>query len=137
MSLATWKAEFYPVEAKDCPADEAVAHSLRKWIGLRVANRDKHDVSHPEHQWSICSTGRQVFDVNDASCALCRRFTCETCPLALARDGFPCDSKTAGESLSPFVEWRDHDDPEPMIAALEAAARLSPPPINPPTGGRS
>lgn len=35
MSLAAWKAEHYPVDAANVPAEEAVAHSLRKWRGLR------------------------------------------------------------------------------------------------------
>ncbi len=47
MSLATWKAEFYPFTAEKCAAEfpeEALDHSIRKWEGLSPENLKKHGV---------------------------------------------------------------------------------------------
>lgn len=38
MSLETWKEEFYPIPADEVPESQALAHSLRKWEGLRKEN---------------------------------------------------------------------------------------------------
>jgi hypothetical protein len=35
MSLESWKAEFYPIPADEVKKKDALAHSLRKWEGLR------------------------------------------------------------------------------------------------------
>ena len=42
MDSAAWCEEFYSVDAKDVPKQEAVAHSLKKWIGLLPENLAKH-----------------------------------------------------------------------------------------------
>ena len=45
MSIESWKAEFYPTPADEASKDQAIAHSLRKWEGLRKENLDRHELS--------------------------------------------------------------------------------------------
>lgn len=116
MSLETWKTEFYPIEAKDVPAEQAIAHSLQKWEGLLPENIKKHEVQ---------STGWKVFDSEKAesitigaeTCALCATFTtkdprpyldpagnedttnCGDCPLMEYNDGIQCDHLNNGVTL--------------------------------------
>lgn len=42
MSMRSWKKEYYPVEAAKVPKELAVVASLRKWIGLRLDNLQRH-----------------------------------------------------------------------------------------------
>lgn len=120
MSLQTWKEEFYPVPADQCPKGEAVAHSLRKWRGLTDENCGKHDV---EKLYGRVGELR----IDSRSCALCEHYykrpnqDCSECPLALVRGGAPCDYTGDGEVMSPYLAFEDRGDPQPMIAALEAA----------------
>ncbi len=127
MSLKTWKEEFYPVPADQCPKAEAVAHSLRKWRGLTVENLERHKMV--ADGGDLNSGGVSWFRVN--GCALCYHYAdryhpdqtkvCAACPLAKARGGVSCDHCAPGESESPFRRFRLADDPAPMIAALETA----------------
>lgn len=126
MSIATWKEEFYPVDASKCPQDEAVAHSLRKWKGLRPDALRAHGLA---ANYSLRDAGGATFPVDVDTCALCKAHTdCDTCPLYKVRGGRPCDMATESEEEngqpSPFEAWQEKSNPEPMIAALEAAARL-------------
>lgn len=111
MSDETWIAEFYPKKAKETSPEEAVAHSLQKWIGLRQVNMEKHDCD-----WT-------PIGVDARSCALCHHYFededddgryCAKCPLA-ALLGRPCDA----DGGAPWYAWHTRDDPEPMIAALK------------------
>lgn len=124
MSLATWKAEFYPVEAHKCPKEQAVEHSLRKWRGMRADALARHDVTADCGKLKLrAADGHLCIDCS--SCALCEHYVfdgCKKCPLARSRGGWACDSRMPSEHLSPFVYWRDEFTPEPMIAALEAVA---------------
>ena len=128
MSLATWKAEFYPTEAKDCPADQAIEHSLRKWRGLRAETLRTHGLKTSVGDL-VDSEGKR-FVMGAESCALCEQFykatvdyedRCAACPLAQARGGVSCDETTSEERNAPWWEWGDKYNPEPMIAALEKA----------------
>lgn len=127
MSLASWIEEFYPTEADQVPDSEAIAHSLRKWKGLRFANLAKHD---GEKDGVVISFSDGHFMIDLDSCALCQCFlneglhgnaACEDCPLAVVRRGTPCDDLMDGESTSPFLHWIDCGDPKPMIKWLELA----------------
>lgn len=132
MSLETWKAEFYPKPAKDVKAEDAVAHSLQKWRGLRKENLEKHglerDVECLQDE-SCCS-----FVVDADSCALCvhhltKQDSCASCPLAKARGGVACDDSWNGiskvlpeikaEDVPPYQVFTLRGDPEPMIYWLE------------------
>lgn len=129
MSIETWKAEFYPVEAGEVPAEHAVEHSLQKWIGLRPENLAKHGLYYETHT-VIPLSGRMkdgYLSINSSTCALCELYSnersfvdyeqCAKCPLARSRGGVPCDNARPDEEVSPYHAR----SPEPMIAALIAA----------------
>lgn len=89
MSLKTWKAEFYPIDAKDVPAEQAIAHSLRKWEGLTAENLEKHALTRNESINAI-SDGTLSLRIDAECCALCSHHFdedneegfCPTCPLS-------------------------------------------------------
>lgn len=132
MSFQSWCAEFYPVPADQVPEEEALVHSLRKWIGLREENLSRHDLRRVGKSIKYlpdadigddgCDPDDVLLRIDDDSCALCvhhaqRRDSCETCPLYKVLGDKPCDS-FGGPYSQDFV---DNDDVEPMIEALEAA----------------
>ena len=126
MSLDSWKKIYYPTPADSAEAQAAPAkHSLRKWEGLRLEVLQQHQI----HK-SRCSIGGDdgLMLMDDESCALCvRHFApktkgdayCDGCPLLehLGRNCFQSDA-------SPFRQWGNGNDPEPMIAALKAAVEI-------------
>lgn len=129
MSLKTWKEEFYPVDARSPEAQaDPVAHSLRKWEGLRPEAMAKHGVRRCLTH-SITDDNYFPMPVDAVSCALCQRGNpsrnkkppckCDTCPLALSRGGTACDKARDNETLSPWESWELDANPEPMIAALK------------------
>jgi len=141
MSLQTWKAEFYPVEADQCPIDQAVAHSLLKWKGLTAENLAKHGVERWPDSNNIGAEDDTLW-IGSESCALCHHFHtddpqenehgdetfCLECPLAIARDGFACDNhrhNEAGEYIESESPWHafthENRDPQPMIFWLTQA----------------
>lgn len=138
MSIESWKAEFYPVDA-DTAAHvgasqlELIRHSLRKWRGLQPDELQKHGVR-------ACGNNRRIaadpsdlekdsFRASGETCALCayhhrRSFsTCVPCPLSIARGGVPCDEGqgTPSEMTSPWDVWITAGDPAPMIMWLTKA----------------
>lgn len=130
MSLETWKAEFYPIEASKVLVEDAVQHSLRKWRGLTKENLKKHGVK---------QDGNSIYDVfgslrlNYGSCALCFHYECSVsdcpgCPLVSVL-GTRCDicvNRDDEHIVSPYREFIWRNDPLPMIEALEKAAALEP-----------
>lgn len=148
MSIESWKAEFYPVQAQRCPQDQAIAHSLKKWDGLREENLQKHELRPSHKSTDIVAIRHELgaaentFYIHSSSCALCAHFyapdgveededgnelpLCSTCPLAIARaeNGEPvaCDRERLDEVRSPWAEWSREKNPEPMIFWLKKAA---------------
>ena len=146
MSLETWKAEFYPVEAttENVEPEEAVAHSLRKWEGLRAETLAAHGLRVRDGR---LEDGTDWMGIDAATCALCThylndnwpdededdeaetsRMRCENCPL-FAVLGRSCDDDIVdgnGERIAygPYFLFIERNDPEPMIAALKKAAEL-------------
>lgn len=128
MSLATWKSEFYPVEAAEVPVEQAIEHSLRKWQGLLAANLSAHGL---ERKNEYIRDETDCFAVNGDSCALCvhhyasvdaRSYRCAKCPLFKLR-GEACDSALV--SLSPYQAFTGmRGDPLPMINLLQKAKEL-------------
>ena len=128
MSLKTWKAEFYPVSARFLvraggTMSELVEHSLRKWVGLRLENIDRHGV---KVYYGVLRDSDGTLDIDSSSCALCAAYfdipgvdRCQKCPLSEARGGIPCDRMTATEEAvcgsSPWFAFTHAGDPEPMI----------------------
>lgn len=116
MSQQTWMEEFMPVSPSHAVTSEqeAIEHCLRKWKGFRTEAKEKH-------QFFAVPTGSE-------NCALCLRHdgNCDECSLALSRDGVACDDPMDDEVCSPYHSYISPrigrlPDPEPMIAALEAA----------------
>lgn len=143
MSLKTWMNEFYPVsaDALTTPAG-AIEHCIRKWEGLRPENLERHGmVKTIDSKYDIIEKGRKLndvdliyldaeeaveygaFKVNADTCALCRLHGngCESCELANSRDGLDCYSDNDEERQTPFDEWGQKHDPEPMIFWLVKA----------------
>jgi hypothetical protein len=121
VSLASWKAEFYPKPADETTPEEAVAHSLQKWRGMRAEALARHGLVRRE--MTIYEEGNFLNSLNfDAyTCALCANQEgrgCEGCPLFESRGEVGCDEPMDEEERSPYSA----SGPEPMIAALEKAA---------------
>lgn len=116
MSLKTWKEEFYPIPSDEVSESQALAHSLRKWEGLRKENLEKHGVG------SSASGVMEFFidflPIDSSTCALCHYHVdsvrCVTCPLVKLTRGGNCDSA--------YVLWSHAGDPEPMIELIKLAA---------------
>lgn len=127
--LKSWRAEFYPVEAKHVPEQKALAHSLQKWVGLLPENLERHGVMH-EPGWRELrgNSVEEDFTIGSSSCALCvyhYEDSCKTCPIAIARDGVPCDSpdfKT--DRVSPWARMIRDGNPRPMIQLLASALTI-------------
>ena len=134
MSIASWKAEFYPMDVESVPFDavQATRHSLVKWTGLREANRVRHSVELRNHSILVDTDGSpaddDIMQIDSSSCALCQHFYddhsndddadwCARCPLNITL-GMSCDDSD-GRVPSPWDMWTNTQDPEPMIAALE------------------
>lgn len=136
MSKDTWRAEFFPTDAstaRNMTNLEAVRHSLRKWRGLTPDNLKAHGLR-VSANGSIMDGPQSVLGIDDTTCSLCvKHFAvygmltakerCRSCPLARARSGYPCDKTTRKETdlMSPWRVWMVHEDPRPMIGALEKA----------------
>ncbi len=126
MTLSTWKAEFYPIEASKVRGKrKALKHSLRKWIGLRKGNLEKHG---GEAYQGDLRFADGIFEVDSDSCALCELYvglqgTCEKCPLLAAHAGTRCDHQNKGEVFTPFADFLENSNPEPMIRLLRKALR--------------
>jgi hypothetical protein len=120
MSLASWKAEFYAIEAKDCPAEQAIEHSLTKWRGLRPDVLRLHGL---RKRGCVLSDADGRLALHSEQCALCAvNPSCETCALSQVRNGVDCSTTLAqGEDESPWEAWTEYGDAEPMIALIEAA----------------
>lgn len=118
MSIETWKVEFYPVPASEVAAEDALQHSLRKWIGLREENLSKHAC---ETNFRSVSSGQgERLRIDGKSCALCllsykeMEPGCEECPI-VKLTGMSCDS----DKQSPWWAWTNGEGPEAMIAVLQ------------------
>ena len=126
MSLQTWCGEFYPIPADAVPETDALAHSLRKWEGLRPESLQRHGLHPIRFTSPHISDSEDYLAINNTSCALCHHYldgNCNKCPLAISRGGTPCDGTAIGELRSPWNAYRYTFSPEPMIAALKMAAQ--------------
>jgi len=131
MSIESWQEEFYPIDASKMKGASNVAqieHCLRKWRGLTPEALEKHElIAHEDGAYDDASHLAIGVGVDD--CALCQNHHttvtgengCRTCPLAIARDGFPCFDKYPDEEQSPCDAWEYDQDARPMIGWLEEA----------------
>jgi hypothetical protein len=117
--MRSWKKEYYPVEAAKVPEALAVVASLRKWIGLRPENLQRHGLVKVDGSSRLLSS-RSEFYIDDKSCSLCHYYItgerCTYCPLNQVL-GHPC---CVWES-TPYQWWCRTGDPEFMISALRVA----------------
>ena len=122
MSLESWKAEFYPIEASDVRfTKEAIRHSLKKWQGLTKENLEKHGVVKKGDDRLYDGIEKWPFHIDCFSCALCQLFNdenneCHECPLNRFL-GYSCDERE--EIYGPYSHWMDSGDPQIMIDALQ------------------
>lgn len=125
MSLKTWMKEFYKTEAPLVSKRQALAHSLLKWIGLRKENLAKHGILKPKNQHYLDDPDcNGTYYLTTSTCALCVHYynkKCVDCPLALARDGVPCYDHPKHLGKSPYVQYVNGNNPEPMIALIQLA----------------
>ena len=131
MSIETWKAEFYPVPADKCKKKDALAHSLKKWLGLREKALKKHDLTRVSYSISEAHFRNARLEIDSDSCALCKYYClgmfspCRRCPLRKLR-GKRCDAGRAdcGERIhSPWHSWQYESNPEPMIRLIRKAIK--------------
>lgn len=131
--LDAWKRVHYAKTAAKTTPQEALDHSLVKWYGLRVrelehygleVNQYGHVVELDEYRDEV-----NLLEIDCTSCALCVHHfdrmgdgpRCQLCPIALSREGVPCDVEADGERESPWQSWLQEHDPEPMLGVLEEA----------------
>ncbi len=130
MSADTWRQEFYPCDPNPLMSRlAAIQHSLKKWQGLRTRSLLDHGIGSPPIM------------INGTSCSPCIKYRddsgeydeeaseesefdghpCVLCPLygALGQRACDHDVECESEERAPFHVWREDNDPEPMIAALE------------------
>ena len=94
MSLETWIAEFYPRSAREVTKKAALAHSLRKWVGLMPENLKRHGVTLLDRY--VVDQGASPFCIGSDTCALCYWYwdeemnACPKCPLQAFTDGAAC-----------------------------------------------
>lgn len=134
MSLATWKAEFYPVpaiSARESGWKDCLEHSILKWEGLLSENLTKHEVWRTPYRSIQGPDAPEELYIDSDSCALCCKAKlcdmlldypshaweyCQHCPLAKHLGG-PCDADTD----KPFHIYSTTRNPQPMIDALKGA----------------
>jgi|GEM_PF-3278397 len=132
MSLTTWRKEFYPTFAQDATSENAIEHSIRKWVGLRSENLQKHNVT---TNGSSLHDGANSLWIDASTCALCVVYydhsertvsACSRCPLFRVRGNVACDKARPEEkpNREPYFLFTALRDPEPMIDWLKAAAEL-------------
>jgi len=115
MSLATWKEEFYPVDAGACPRDQALEHSILKWTGLLPENLEKHGVR-KRASYIEDSEEKDWLSIDANSCALCKHYyistygcshEVNTCPIVRVT-GTTCDKQYAkfiiGDQVTPMLD---------------------------------
>lgn len=122
MSLDSWKAEYYPVPARECAPGESVAHSLKKWRGLTPESLMQNNVGIIDRYILVQNKGQGSLKIDSDTCALCVNFydddaedgrdfnPCESCPIYELL-GRPCAEE--------YGKFLDNGNPYPMIRILE------------------
>jgi len=113
-----WLAKYYPVQADQCPEKDAIAHSLKKWRGLRPKVLKKYGL-HVSRGNLWDEDDDLLLMVDGRTCALCHWHT----PVDPSEECRKCPINGACSSIGPWGDWIANDDPEPMIQALEKAAK--------------
>lgn len=126
MTVESWVKEFYPITAENCPEEDQVTHSLRKWRGMTPENLERHELKVDGHSNLISKSSESpdysntVFAISGSTCALCAwdihksiqlrvMKTCSFCPLFI---------HTGGTCHDRFYTWCYDRNPEPMLQLL-------------------
>ena len=132
MSFNTWRNEFYPTSAAMSEKGNAIQHSLTKWLGLRKASLEKHNVRLVKSMSTPCVKGRgrdSILHISEGSCSLCNIYlfpdkgSCSKCPLYKVLGNKACAAPGGGESSLPYDIFYNELNPGPMIKALREALR--------------
>lgn len=119
MSLTTWKKEFYPVTANECPQDgrSALKHAILKWTGLLPENMKKHRIvkSLPGTTYIRYKNSGHRFPITGSTCALCYN-PCICCPIVLLGN-VPCGDQ--------YCKWTATGDPKPMLKLLKTTLKTA------------
>lgn len=100
MSLASWKREFYRTPADKISKRYALRHSFKKWTGLLVKNRKKHQVV--LHDATLSDNNRNKLEIDGNSCALCLvHHYCLVCPLRDCGNAYV--SMSCENKVSPMI----------------------------------
>jgi hypothetical protein len=98
-----WAENYYSVKAQECKKEEAVEHSLRKWIGMAL---------YP----------KTCLPASAENCALCHHYyistpiyedKCSKCPIKLSNNGNTCNEA--------FTAWSLTGDTKLMLDLLRKA----------------
>ena len=128
MALKDWIKLYAPVG--QIPYGSEAGRDLIKWIGLDKSVLNAYGVSAVD---GALHDDVQTYPIDSSTCLLCSRFGrwrgvrgCPLCPLALVRDGYPCDVFWYGQELgefqcSPYHAWTKHGDNVPMTHWLALA----------------
>ncbi|MFZ2992645.1 MAG: hypothetical protein WA061_02910 [Microgenomates group bacterium] len=87
MTINSWKKEFFPkFPSKEMTELQSIKHSLKKWIGLRKSNLEKHNLrqqgmsivsnekpSYMEVEWKNFEN-EKFFPINVHCCSLCIKY---------------------------------------------------------------
>lgn len=129
--MQTWLEEFCPVPAEKFRNKtwlQVAERDLRKWVGLRTKNLEKHGL---EKDYIRLFGGKGgYFFVGKNTCAFCQRAEkakggCRNCPLTIARgNDLTCCETVDGTHLDPYTAFTDKDDPEPMIHLIRKAKKM-------------
>ena len=120
LNSADWLNKYYSEAYSDMSGKEALEHSYRKWLGLRVYTLEKYGL-HIKQADVRDSDDDLILSINTSSCALCIKYLdttdvrCEGCPLNL--NGLSCDKG----GTSPYARFLWGNNPNPMIKALKKA----------------
>jgi len=127
MSLQSWTEEFYPIPIDECKEEDALGHSLRKWVGFLRKNLKKHKVIIKEDPLGYVSIYQK--DVNlyipiiyKDTCALCKFYSknngqyCPSCPIVTEVTGTSCNDIWQRMSLG--------HNPKPMIRLLRKVKKV-------------
>lgn len=118
MSLAKWKAIYYPDAATSLSARrDPVAHSLRKWQGLAPAVLRLYGLRKRGNR-IVEIAGDEWMAIDAETCALCHEYEhsgdCPGCPLYQFLGEQRCD---IGMN-SPYQQWFSLGRANPMVEAL-------------------
>ena len=130
MGLKEWKLKYYSIDAFKVKKKDALAHSLKKWEGLRPSVLERYGVImvlgglSPKN---MDADGTGLY-IDADSCALCTYYllvhsNCTECPLARIRGGIRCDFRRPRETMSPYTNMMDDGNPLPMLRWLRKALK--------------